>query len=359
VTVPSSDGSLGAELRPLMLSAVLLRRWRWSIVFPVLATIGTAILVFVIPSRYTSRTIFVPESRTSSSLSGSLAGLAGLASLAGVGGGGGTQSPKFYADFIGTETVSEAILSRPITSIPGPRGRPLTLLEFLHKGGKNRPDSLYMARELLDDRVKTEVNRETGTVTLSVTLADPRVAAEVTGWYLEELDRFNAKRRQSTAHARRQFLEGRIAELEGEQRKAEDALRKFYEANRQYESAPSLVFEARRLQTRVDQLTEVIGNVQRDFENARIEEVNDTPVITVIDQPSVPARRSFPKRKLFVLLAAIVSLGVGAGIAYLAEAVRQWNRRDVEGQSDLTAAWAEARRGLGRVLPVRSRRPPA
>ena len=158
------------------------------------------------------------------------------------------------------------------------------------------------------------------------------------------------------ARNRRVFLEGRLGELDKEQRGVTDSLRAFLEANRQYQDAPALLFEARRRQARLDQINEVIGNVRREYENARTDEVNDTPVLTIVQAPTLPVRRSFPERKLLVILAAVASLMIGMAIAYLGEAVRQWNRTDAEGRADMDAAWAEARRGLGRVLPLRSRR---
>jgi hypothetical protein len=204
-------------------------------------------------------------------------------------------------------------------------------------------------------RITTDVNRETGTVTLRVALNSPRAATEVSSWLLQELDQFNTMRRQTSARNRRKFLENRLTELEKEQTRVGDWVRGFLEANRQYQDAPALMFEARRRQARLDQISEVLTNVRRDYENARTDEVNDTPLLTVVEPPTVPVRRSFPQRKLIVVLAAVSSLLIGMAMAYFGEALREWNRTDTEGRADMEAAWAEARRGIGRVLPLRSR----
>src|SRR5437867_3810955 len=83
----------------------------------------------------------------------------------------------------------------------------------------------------------------------------------------------------------------RIAELEGERRAITDSVKAFYEANREFENAPALRFEARRREARLDQVDEVLTGVRRDFENARTEEVNDTPLLTVMQRPTMPERR--------------------------------------------------------------------
>jgi capsule polysaccharide export protein KpsE/RkpR len=348
------DRSLGAELRPLMLGAVFLRRWRWTVLFPTLVVVLTVVLVFVVPSRYTSEAIVLPESRTATPQVGGAA-LGGLAGLAGLAAGAGAQSPKLYADLVMTEATLDDVLARQLTSVEHTGSEGPTLLEWLDVGGKTHGDSLYYARRYLLRRVTTDVNRETGTVTLRVALNRPGVATEVAGWFVQELDQFNTTRRQTSARNRRTFLENRLTQLEQEQRGVADSLRSFFEANRQYQEAPALLFEARRRQARLDQINEVLTNVRRDYENARTDEVNDTPLLTIVEPPTVPVRRSFPQRKLLVLLAGVSSLLIGMAMAYFGEALRQWNRTDTEGRADMEAAWAEARRGLGRVLPLRSR----
>jgi len=357
MTGPGYDRPLGAEVRPLVLGAVFLRRWRWTMLFPAFAVVITAVLVFVLPSRYTSVAIVLPENRQQSQLGGGLGSLAGLAGgLAGAAVGGGIQSPKLYADLVKTDGVIDDVLARQLTSVPRWGNHAPTLLEWLDLGGKSHGDSLYHARRYMLKRVTTEPNRETGTVTIRVELNDRRAATEVTSWFVQELDQFNNYRRQTGARNRRKFLEGRIAELEGERKAITDSLRSFYEANREYENAPALRFESRRREARLDQVNDVITTVRRDFENARTEEVNDTPLLTVVQQPTMPERRSFPQRKLLILLAAVGSGLIGMGVAYLLESVRKWNRTDTEGQADMAEAWREARRGIGRVLPLRSRR---
>jgi capsule polysaccharide export protein KpsE/RkpR len=338
-----------------MLGAVFLRRWRWTMLFPALVVVLTIVLVFVVSSRYTSEAIVLPESRTATPQGGAGAALGGLAGLAGLAAGAGAQSPKLYADLVTTQSTLDDVLARRLTSVEHAGATGPTLLEWIDAGGKTHGDSLYSARRFMMRRVTTEVNRETGTVTLRVALNAPAASTEVAGWFVQELDQFNTVRRQTSARNRRKFLENRLTELQKQEREIEDSLKTFFEANRQYQDAPALLFESRRRQARLDQITEVLNNVRRDYENARTDEVNDTPLLTIVEPPTVPVRRSFPERKLLVLLAAVSSLLIGMAMAYFGEAVRQWNRTDTEGRADMEAAWAEARRGIGRVLPLRSR----
>ncbi|HWA40460.1 MAG TPA: hypothetical protein VG712_02550, partial [Gemmatimonadales bacterium] len=57
-------------------------------------------------------------------------------------------------------------------------------------------------------------------------------------------------------------------------------------------------------------------NLARQAQTAGIDEVNDTPVISIIDPPFLPVRASRPNRRLLVLMAGM--LGAGAALAGLA-----------------------------------------
>jgi uncharacterized protein involved in exopolysaccharide biosynthesis len=73
---------------------------------------------------------------------------------------------------------------------------------------------------------------------------------------------------------------------------AEDALLAFLVQNRRYQDSPQLSFEYNRLQRRVEQQQQLYTSILTAYEQARIEEVRNTPVITVLDSPEGTARRS-------------------------------------------------------------------
>src|SRR5207302_3590136 len=125
--------------------------------------------------------------------------------------------------------------------------------------------------------------------------AYPVLAAAVANRFVAYLNDFNTKSRQSQARERRKFIEQRLADGEGELRTAEESLRTFYERNRSWQQSPQLVFEEGRLRRQVDLRQEVQRTLRREYETARIEEVNDTPVITVIEPATLPTQPSAPR----------------------------------------------------------------
>jgi len=111
--------------------------------------------------------------------------------------------------------------------------------------------------------------------------------------------------RRRHASAERQFLEERWKALRDSLDTHEDGLRRFYERNRQVTS-PQLQFEEVRLKREVDLVQTVYAQISTQLEQARIQEVRDTPAISVIDPPVEPVRRSSPRLTLLLFTGGVL-----------------------------------------------------
>jgi uncharacterized protein involved in exopolysaccharide biosynthesis len=61
----------------------------------------------------------------------------------------------------------------------------------------------------------------------------------------------------------------------------------------------------------------------QQYEMARIQEAKDVPVVSVIDAPGIPEKKSFPPRLLLALLISAFSVGVASFLFLVRE---QWQR---------------------------------
>jgi uncharacterized protein involved in exopolysaccharide biosynthesis len=95
-----------------------------------------------------------------------------------------------------------------------------------------------------------------------------------------------------------------------EKRQAEDELQAFLQRNRDFRSSPQLSFAYDRLADNVSLRQQLYTAVAQAYEQARIEEVRDTPVITVVEAPMLPARPD--PRPFFRAIAATVLLALVA-----------------------------------------------
>lgn len=191
----------------------------------------------------------------------------------------------------------------------------------------------------------------TGIVSLSTETHYPALSADVANLFIDLLNRFNLETRQSNAQERRRFAEERVADAERELLEAEEELKRFLERNRQFQGSPELSFQYERLQRRVRIKEEVLTTLRRSYEEARIQEVNDTPLITVIDRAVPPEKRSSPKRKLNVVLAFFLGGMLGVFGAFGREFVERARERDEEEFQELASRWAAIRAQLRSLLP--------
>lgn len=223
-------------------------------------------------------------------------------------------------------TVLESRFAAPEQYQDGAEDVPL--LEILAKSmprlhGQQRFDA---ALAKLGKMFATHIDARTGIITVSVKNHDAKLAADVCNRFISALDSFNLESRQSQARARRVFLETQVGEASRQLQNDEGSLRVFYERNRQWREAPALRLQQGTLNRRVDFSQASYLNLQRELESARIEEVNELSVITVIDSAVAPTRRTSPKRVRMTILGLLVGCATGVFGAVFSDFVNRLRR---------------------------------
>src|SRR5690606_9280112 len=125
------------------------------------------------------------------------------------------------------------------------------------------------------------------------------------------------------ARAEREFVGARLQEAERELREAEAELEAFLRQNRRYDQSAQLQFEYGRLQRQVELRQQVYVTLAQAFEQVRIEEVRNTPVISVLESPEGSARRRGGR-----IAKVMMALAVGVMAGLLAALVRDFARRE-------------------------------
>ncbi len=150
----------------------------------------------------------------------------------------------------------------------------------------------------------------------------PSVSLAISTALVTGVNDFNQRTRQGQAAAERKFVEGRLAIAGSDLRTAEDRLEGFLRTNRQFASSPDLTFQRDRLQRDLSLKQQVFNSLTQSYEEVRIREVRDTPVITVIEPPAVPTLPQPRGRLLTVLIGLILGGFVGWIIALVSETIR-------------------------------------
>jgi uncharacterized protein involved in exopolysaccharide biosynthesis len=279
-----------------------------------LALIGVS---FLVPARYTAALTLTAENGGERSMSKSFAGLMALAGTSGI--LGGRTSPDFYAHLATSRTILESLLATEFTD---PKtGQSRKLIDILDRSGKTPEERMGRSVEFLRKRVATGVDN-TGVITIAVTQSAPGLAANVANRLAAQLNQFNIARLQFQSRAEREFAEERLQAVEAELRTAERQQLDFLQHNREYRQSPLLANEAERLDRAVRLRQEQFVTVNNAYQEARINEVRDTPVLTIIDAAMAPYKRSFPRRSIFAVG------GVLIGLVAAVLLVRRWESGD-------------------------------
>jgi tyrosine-protein kinase Etk/Wzc len=334
-----SDISLYELLTPLV------RGWKLIVGSALVCATLAAIFLLLQRPIFTAQASFTPESSGNSGLSSSIVGLAGLAGQLGLGGmSAPTVSPEFFARLLHSREVLRSTL---LTEFPDPNsanGTKRPLLDLFEAEGENSEERLQMGARLLEQVTAANIDKPTGIVNLEVEMHSPELAANIANRMLELLNQFNLERRQSQSREQARFTGDRLKEAEEELREAERAQLRFLQANRQYQGSPLLEFQAAQLDRVVQLKQEVFLTLTKAYEEARIAEVRDTPVLTVIDSAVAPVKRTGPRRTLGTLVALIVGGALGVLLAYLASARAKTRRAPSPDYLEFRAALEEARR---------------
>src|SRR5438552_3811746 len=165
------------------------------------------------------------------------------------------------------------------------------------------------------------------------------------------LNQFNLARHQLQARKQRRYARERLKEAEHELRDAEARQLSFLQSNRTYATSPILTFEANRLERDVQVKQESYLTLTREYEQARIAEVRDTPLLTIVDQAVPPYKKSSPHRALMVIAALVLGELFAVWLTYVREFRQRaegTNRADyLEFRDASRKAWSEFR-SLGR-----------
>lgn len=337
----------------LALVALLVRRSRLLIAFPLLTGLAALGVSFLLPERHAIEARFIPETQGSNA-----SRLAGLASQFGVNVGGveSGESTDFYAELLRSrELLRAAVLTEyallPEGATDSIRG---TLVELLKVDGDSPDERIYGAVQELDDMVTTRTDPSTRIVRLTTSAPWPMLAVLTSQRLLELVNEFNLERRQSRAAMERAFLDARVQEVGGELRAAEAGLERFLSENRRYEESPQLRFEYGRLQRRVDLLQDTYTSLAQNHEQARLDEVRNTPVITVIDQPRLPAEQTAPNHTLNFVLGFLLGAALALGAIIGSDLTHRARRARPEDFAQLRSATREAlgRGGRGGRVPA-------
>lgn len=284
----------------------LARHWRFTVVLAMLGAVAGGVTALLLPQCFRSGAAFQAESAPTPQISGALAGLASQIGGLNV----ATQNnAQLFADLLTTDAVLRRVAA---ASYPWESGT--ATLPAIYGFDQQPPGwREYRTVRKLRKQTSVDVNIRTGVVRFSIEARTPTLAQALAESTLNALNEANIALRQARAGAERSFTSQRASDAQRELSEAELALQRFYERNRTIVNAPSLQIEEGRLRRAVDMAQQVYVQLRLQEEQASVQAVRNTPAISVIDPPLVPVKRSWPQRRLAVLLGGLIGLALAFG----------------------------------------------
>ena len=252
-------------------------------------------------------------------------GLNTLAAIAGVSNSRGDDPSAYLSDIILSNDMLQAILSEkwkvskalPDTSTP-------VSLQTLWK---IEPDTtledweIKLEYGMLESLKKGSYivfsqDKKSGVITLTTEFQDPQVSFDMNNFIYKQLNDILKNKMHFKATENRKFIEERLSEIKDNLKEAEESLRRFRHRNR-LRLDPTDELEDARLQRDVLMNQEIMIQLQKQYEAAKIDEARDMPVLDIIDTPMKPIEKSKPKRKMIVLAGGMAAVFLSVFIAVL------------------------------------------
>jgi len=290
-----------------------LARANWRFVLT-LATLGagvSTVTALLLPSRYRARAAFQAESPPSQPSLSNL-GLAGVlgSQLSGLQQLGPQNTALLLADLVTTDAVLRRVVN---ATYPwqGPSGERSATLAAIYGFGDKRPALRdFLAVNKLRRAVSVQTGIRTGIVRFAVEQRTPELALAVAETTLAALNEANIELRQQRAAAERAFTAQRTADARLTLAATESTLAVFYVRNRNLLTSPTLQMEESALRRDADMARQVFVQLQLQEAQAGLQALRNTPTISVLDPPTLPVRRSWPKRRLALVGGFLIGLAL-------------------------------------------------
>jgi uncharacterized protein involved in exopolysaccharide biosynthesis len=193
---------------------------------------------------------------------------------------------RFYAELLQSrEVLTQAVQTRYTIARKWGSSDSLhgSFLELYKVKGVDSTDRVGRGRDRLKALMTVTTDREAGFVRMKLVTKWPDLSLDLAKAILALTNSASIGKQQYQAEAERSFAERRLKDADSALAAAEGDLEQFLAGNRQYRNSPLLTLEFERLQRRVDLRQQVALTLAQAYEQARIDEVRDTPVLMIVD----------------------------------------------------------------------------
>lgn len=314
------------------------RKWIFGIVIPVMFLV--ALRMFTMPNVYRSEAVILP--------SGIPEGMGAMEELVGLSGAAGILSENsslLYPLILQSNLIRDSVLDQVYDITFKNKPMRILLSEYFREDDPNR------LRENLGDITTVTSYKRTGEIRISVETKYPELSRAILSEYLEQLENYNRFTRKSAARESQRYLEKRLVAAGRELVQAEEELKDFREANRNWANTtdPTILRDLIRLQRNLEIKTSNYLFLENKLEVAKFNAQKDIPIVRILDWPSLPTIKSGPPRMITIFFSGVIAFTlVVVGIIFS----NLW-RRSVSGKN--RELYSSLRRDVACAFPRSTR----
>ena len=236
-------------------------------------------------------------------------------------------TPELFPVVLRSRLIADAVVHHDYRLTLDGVDSSFTLVDYFDTDNR---DLQYAALKKITEISK---DKETGYITVAVETEHPELSQAIVGQYLAELERYNIHSRMTKAKRKEGYLSREVAAREKLLLAAQDSLRIFQEGHRNWASTdnPAILSDLSRLKRDVAILEQNFLYLTKEHEAAKLEVQLDTPVITILDQPSLPELKSGPYRLTILMALTVMTMLVTVMVIAVAEGMRREIRESRSG----------------------------
>ena len=263
---------------------------------------------FIADPVYTAKASVIPTGGSG----GDFSGLTGAAAQIGLSFPVANESiawDELFFEILRSDGIKRKLLNTEFQLKKSQQVQTLRQLLLNHLDLENKPSEIGEIRinNYLKKRVRVTKTRFSPLIHIQMDAHDPLLASNMINTLVQLSNEMQVDIKTRQMGQKRQFIEERIVEVKKELSQAESGLKNFRERNRRPNKSPSLLLEESRLMRDVTLQNNLYLTLQTQFEEAKIEEVERTPMVEIVDEPVPPLDKTSPR----VIMSTILTTFLG------------------------------------------------
>ena len=263
---------------------------------------------FIADPIYTAKASVIPTGDSG----GDFSGLTGAAAQIGLSFPVANESiawDELFFEILRSDGIKRKLLNTEFQLKKSQPAQPLRQLLLNHLDLENKPSEIGEIRinNYLKKRIRVTKTRFSPLIHIQMDAHDPLLASNMINTLVQLSNKMQVDIKTRQMGQKRQFIEERIVEVKKELSQAESGLKNFRERNRRPNKSPSLLLEESRLMRDVTLQNNLYLTLQTQFEEAKIEEVERTPMVEIVDEPVPPLDKTSPR----VIMSTILTTFLG------------------------------------------------